>query len=395
MTTQLSTEITRNITDSCFSMDELFYRYFNTMPLLFLQTGSTDLYDRPSVSHEDNETSIENPIKGPGELEVAVEKLFEFLRSKKINEGDRSQVEIAEYCNFPGNKFAAFLIFKTRQIIAQINIAPGKRETLTSISLMGQHRSQPLWPILVDYCKGYIQPELIRQDQINLITMSDNDFYLKSIPLITKGKQEFSYDFYNDDFKPICEQVIASLQSPNQSGLVLFHGDVGTGKTSVCKHLLHIIQNKKIIYLPPNLITYIADPNFISFMLSRAMNSILLVEDAENILKPREAGENNQSVSNILNISDGILGDLLKIQIICTFNSPIDQIDKALLRPGRLLGSYRFKKLDVNKTNNLLHKLYGNNIETVHEEMSLAEVFNFKDLPARNDDEKKSAFGFI
>ena len=42
-------------------------------------------------------------------------------------------------------------------------------------------------------------------------------------------------------------------------------------------------------------------------------------------------------MSDLLNISDGLLADFLHVQVICTFNHPLSMVDSALLRKGRLI----------------------------------------------------------
>ena len=79
-------------------------------------------------------------------------------------------------------------------------------------------------------------------------------------------------------------------------------------------------------------------------------------------------------ISNILNLTDGILGDCLNIQIIATFNMARERIDSALLRKGRLVAEHKFDKLSIEESNLLLLHL-GKNI-VVNEPMSLADIYN-------------------
>lgn len=212
----------------------------------------------------------------------------------------------------------------------------------------------------------------------------------------TNNKQIDLFDLYNDDFKEVSsriEEALGADMSENYSnGITLLHGDVGTGKTSYLRHLIRTI-NKKIIYLPPDLSTEISSPAFISFLMSHP-DSILIIEDAETILKTREAG-GNQAVSNILNMSDGILGDALSLQIICTFNDDIENIDKALLREGRLVEIYSFEELSKDKTAKLYKKLYDSD-NPPKEKMTLAQIFNDEQF-VRNGEKgsDKPKFGFI
>lgn len=69
----------------------------------------------------------------------------------------------------------------------------------------------------------------------------------------------------------------------------------------------------------------------------------------------------------MLNLTDGIIGEALNIKFICTFNCPLSQIDKAVLREGRLKLIYNFKKLSLEKTKNLL--------PSATEEMTLSQIY--------------------
>jgi ATP-dependent 26S proteasome regulatory subunit len=46
-----------------------------------------------------------------------------------------------------------------------------------------------------------------------------------------------------------------------------------------------------------------------------------------------------------LNIGDGFLGEHLRLHVIATTNAPVRQLDPALLRPGRLMGTREFRRL--------------------------------------------------
>ena len=87
----------------------------------------------------------------------------------------------------------------------------------------------------------------------------------------------------------------------------------------------------------------------------------------------RKFSENN-SVSNLLNLSDGLLSDCLNVQIICTFNSALSLVDSALLRKGRLIAKYEFGKLSVDKARKLSHHLAMQ--QNIKRPMTLAEITN-------------------
>ena len=136
------------------------------------------------------------------------------------------------------------------------------------------------------------------------------------------------------------------------------------------------IEEKTIIYVPPDMAKDISKPDFLAFLLTHP-DSVLIIEDAENIIRDRNeiTADASQAVANLLNLSDGLLGDAMHMQIIATFNCDLGIIDKALLRKGRLIANYEFGKLDVDSAKILSEKLgFGN--EHISTPMTLAEVYN-------------------
>ncbi|CAF4989527.1 unnamed protein product [Rotaria sp. Silwood1] len=114
-------------------------------------------------------------------------------------------------------------------------------------------------------------------------------------------------------------------------------------------------------------------------------NSILIVEDAEHIILDRkqETFLPKQAVSNLLNLSDGLLGDAMHQQIICTFNCDVQAIDPALLRDGRLVIEHKFDKLSVENARHLCVELnIPGNGEDIHEPTILAEIYARKNAAA-------------
>jgi SpoVK/Ycf46/Vps4 family AAA+-type ATPase len=97
----------------------------------------------------------------------------------------------------------------------------------------------------------------------------------------------------------------------------------------------------------------LSEPSIIPFLMKHK-NSVLVIEDAERVISERQGNGSSAGVSNILNLTDGILGDCLNIQIIATFNMARERIDSALLRKGRLVAEHKFDKLTIEESNLLL-----------------------------------------
>ena len=103
--------------------------------------------------------------------------------------------------------------------------------------------------------------------------------------------------------------------------------------------MVHTFPNKKFVYVPANLVTLLGDPSFGSF-LTTLDNHIIVLEDCENVIQDRKTSGTANSVSLLLNLTDGILSDDLGMKFICTFNDNMKNIDTALLRKGRLVSKY-------------------------------------------------------
>lgn len=204
---------------------------------------------------------------------------------------------------------------------------------------------------------------------------------------IKKPKLNLS-DNYNEDFLEIHETIYKRLSRKNDKGLVVLHGKPGTGKTSYIRYLIASVK-KNVIFLPPNMASAITNPELISILVDQP-NSILVIEDAENIVIDREQN-GNSPVSALLNISDGLLADSLNVQIICSFNTDISKIDPALMRKGRLIAKYEFKDLEIEKAQKLSNKLGFKT--TIDMPMSLTAIYNQSDKDF-HDTKKGKSIGF-
>jgi len=194
---------------------------------------------------------------------------------------------------------------------------------------------------------------------------------------------------YGKGFKPIHEKIINTLNQKNGKGLVLLHGTPGTGKTHYLKYIASKVKDKRVLFIPPYLADFITSPEMTPFLIQNS-NSILFIEDAERVITDRNNGGAN-GVSNILNITDGILSDILKIQIVATFNMDKAKIDSALLRKGRLIAEHKFDALPIDDANNLIKHLGKNHIAT--KPMTLTEIYNLEETEYKSED-KYSPIGF-
>jgi SpoVK/Ycf46/Vps4 family AAA+-type ATPase len=199
---------------------------------------------------------------------------------------------------------------------------------------------------------------------------------------------------YGKGFEDINKKITESLNK-NHSGLYMFHGPPGTGKSTYIKYLASSLQ-KDVIFFPTSLVGSIVNPEIVSLLIQK-QNCILILEDAEKAIVKREADADASLVSTLLNMTDGILGDVLKLNVIVTYNCKRTEIDEALLRRGRLKAEHSFNPLPIDAVKKLSKKLKLN-IEP-EGEMTLADIFNYKkdlDLIGNKDAlvDKKRIIGF-
>ena len=194
---------------------------------------------------------------------------------------------------------------------------------------------------------------------------------------------------YGKAFKPVHDKIVNTLNQKKGKGLVLLHGTTGTGKTHYLKYIASKIKDKKVLFIPPFLADFITSPEMTPFLIDNS-NSVLFIEDAERVITDRQTGGAN-GVSNILNLTDGILSDILNIQIVATFNMDKAKIDSALLRKGRLIAEHKFDALPVEDANRLLEHLGKEPIAT--KPMTLTEIYNIEEAEYKSED-KYSPIGF-
>ena len=180
---------------------------------------------------------------------------------------------------------------------------------------------------------------------------------------------------YGESFLKIHNLIESRLNKDKDSGIILLHGDSGSGKSTYIKYLTSLIKEKEVLFIPPSIAEVLSEPSIIPFLMEHK-NSVLIIEDAERVIADREFNGSSVGVSNILNLTDGILGDCLNIQIIATFNMKKERIDQALLRKGRLIAEHKFEKLTIEQSNSLLKSL--NKQIEVDSPMTLADIYNIE-----------------
>lgn len=213
--------------------------------------------------------------------------------------------------------------------------------------------------------------KLKEKSNIYILASEYGDLSFNALPVET-SKTDLALN-YGDEFLETHKELIDSLNN-TRSGLYLFHGLPGTGKSSYIRHLLSENIHRKIAYIPVSLIDRLTHPDMLP-LLMRNKNIILVLEDAEKALLSRDITHDSAIVPTILNLTDGLIGDAINLSIVATFNTEKDNIDSALLRKGRLRMSHEFKKLSKENCKKIASSR-GIDPDQITEDMTLAEIYN-------------------
>jgi hypothetical protein len=332
-----------------------------------IKAGNTaQFFDNYFIEPRNFYTAVFNTVPCVGYIEnVDINKLFDLVKTNKYGNVLESFQRIYHNWDDDTVRFSKTLFVLENKII--IRMMDDWSDVYFDTASYDLARI-----VLADFktCKA---PQKEKDYEINIISLNNNDLDLKTLSIKPTTLDIDLY--YNDDFKAVDAVIKERLGKENDKGIVLLHGLPGTGKTTYLRYLIGNLK-KKVMFVAPSVAGNLMNPEFMDLLLDNP-NAVLVIEDAENIIMDRKYSSQS-SVSNLLNISDGLLSDCLNVQIICTFNSELAFIDSALLRKGRLIARYEFGKLSVDKARKLNDHL-GLKTE-INKPLTLAEITNADDV---------------
>lgn len=218
---------------------------------------------------------------------------------------------------------------------------------------------------------------------------------LNVYPTASLSADDF-YDNYNKDL-PI-EKFEKFLRS-DKGGICIFNGQPGCGKSTFFKSMIFRHPEIKFCILPQYLL--LGQEAFRRYLLGSANseNTVYIIEDCEQLLVQREEnGANFASIiGDILNYTDGIVGDVTKTKYAFSFNTDLKRIDKAILRRGRLKLRYEFKPLIGENLEKIAKKVgYTLTPENKKNGVSLADLYyNFEEVEVGNKTGQKKRIGYM
>ena len=232
--------------------------------------------------------------------------------------------------------------------------------------------------LVTSFNTRYSKPAAPKAGCFNLIKMG-RDIDLEEVPLDLEtvlGEEAFSLHYGTGSIE--WHQSFTEKLRKKRHGLSILEGEPGTGKSSYLRHLMGELKDShRFYFIPPTTMGVLSNPEFVGFWAEerrqhKDQKFVVILEDCDTALMTRGT-DNSQQVSAILNLSDGMMADFIRLHILCTINCKAVDIDQALLRPGRLICHRIFRRLEHPEAVRLAASL-GRSLPS-QRDYSLAEIF--------------------
>lgn len=162
-------------------------------------------------------------------------------------------------------------------------------------------------------------------------------------------------DNYSAPVRDALERLIGT-RSPEQGRLILWRGEPGTGKS-------HALRALARAWAPWCTAHFIMDPEELlgrggAYMLDLLAWDgeedgwrLLILEDAGELIAADARAVTGQTLSRLLNVADGVIGQGTRRLLLITTNEPVKRLHPATRRPGRCLADIEFTALSVAEAN--------------------------------------------
>lgn len=193
------------------------------------------------------------------------------------------------------------------------------------------------------------------------------------------------YPFLGDkDIGDYYEEFMSSSAS-----ILLLIGPPGTGKTTFIRGLLQHCKISAIVSYD----SAVLEKDYVFTNFIESDKSLLILEDADMFLKSRKEG--NTMMHKFLNVGDGLVTTRGKKLIFSTNLPSINDIDSALIRPGRCYDILHFDELNQEQAEKLAEKI-GTKLNEVRNKWSIADIFHERETNIRTFKKPvERKFGFV
>ncbi len=138
-------------------------------------------------------------------------------------------------------------------------------------------------------------------------------------------------------------EQLATMETAAGGKLILLHGPPGTGKTRLLLSLMSEWRDWCSASVVTDTDRFFGDPTYLNSLVFNAEGArdwmMLILEDADEFIAVSARDNKGQAISRLLNLADGIVGQGLNLLIVMTTNVDVNELNPAIVRPGRCLAN--------------------------------------------------------
>lgn len=195
---------------------------------------------------------------------------------------------------------------------------------------------------------------------------------------------------YTPDIISNFDHLVDCLNNQTPCGrLSILEGPPGTGKSFMIRSIITQVE-ATFILIGSSLVGSISGPDIFPVIMRQAGNLfdtpsgeekrpiVIIIEDADAALVKRDH-HTNDKISDVLNMGDGLLGELVDMRIIATTNAKQFELDPAICRAGRMCRHLHLDNLNENHAKDIYKRLVNKNPDEKmnFKDISLAEVYRY------------------
>ena len=221
-----------------------------------------------------------------------------------------------------------------------------------------------------------------RPGSSNIMILSQGSHGL-SLDSIGKINNPLVPENYNAKTMESYKHVLECLKTNAPCGrFIMLSGPPGTGKSFLIRAITTSVD-ALFVLVPASLGNQLTGPTILPLLSnykSDDMPIVLIIEDADTCITQESRTSNPGGLSDILNLGDGLFGQLADIRVLVTSNANKMELDPAIVRPGRMCQHLNIGYLTVEEAWQAYHRLTGKDAPdgmwtTRSSKITLAEVY--------------------